>query len=203
MDKLRVNEIFYSIQGEGARVGSPSVFIRLTGCDLTCGFCDTEFESGKEMSLVEILNYIEGFECKSIVWTGGEPGIQLKQPHIAFFKEHDYFQCIETNGNKPVPMNIDFISLSPKVAEHVLLKNYKHFLEVKRSERPKLELRYVRHKGQMALPTPALPADYYYISPMFDGDKVNVENVNHCIKLALSDPRWNVSIQQHKIVGVL
>ena len=70
MKKLKVNEMFYSLQGEGKRAGEASIFIRLSGCDQACGFCDTEFESGKEMSVLEIEEFIDQWPGKWIVWSG-------------------------------------------------------------------------------------------------------------------------------------
>lgn len=74
---LKVNEVFYSLQGEGARAGEASIFVRLSDCDLTCGFCDTEFKSGKELSFEELLAALRLYPCSWIVWTGGEPALQL------------------------------------------------------------------------------------------------------------------------------
>ena len=190
LKKLKVNEIFYSIQGEGARAGNPSIFIRLTGCDKTCGFCDTEFESGKLMSVEEILLHIQGWECKWIVWTGGEPALQLTEEIVDYFKKKGYRQCIETNGGSKVPENLDWVSVSPKVAEHVLEKNF-----------PKgvTELRYVRHKGHTSVPSPSIGAAYYFLSPQFDGNMINYENLDACIKLCQKFPQWNLSVQLHKL----
>ncbi len=69
--KLTVNEIFYSLQGEGGRSGEASIFIRLTKCNLACSFCDTDFADGNDMTLEEILDVIKEFSCKWIIWTGG------------------------------------------------------------------------------------------------------------------------------------
>lgn len=194
MDKLRVNEIFYSLQGEGFRAGHPSIFIRLSGCDMACGFCDTEFESGKDMTLAEIEEYISRWPCKWIVWTGGEPMLQMTQPIAKWFSDRGFKQAIESNGNHPIPMEINWRVVSPKVAEHVVAKNFPHGVS---------ELRYVRHAGQMAVPKPGTTATHYYLSPMFDGARPNKENVAHCIRLCLENPTWKLSLQTHKIVGVL
>lgn len=191
---MKVNEIFYSIQGEGFRAGHPSIFIRLTGCDMTCGFCDTEFESGKEMSNEEILEYIKRWPCKWIVWTGGEPMLQVTQQIAMWFKQQGYKQACESNGNHPIPMEIDWKVVSPKVAEHVLQKNFPYGVN---------ELRYVRHAGHMSAPKPSIKADYYYLSPIFDGLTPNKANIAQCIKLCLENPQWNLSLQTHKILGVL
>jgi len=188
MQKLNINEIFYSLQGEGIRAGTPNIFIRLSGCNLECKFCDTEFISGKEFNVEEILDYISKFNCKDIIWTGGEPTLQLNESTIQYFKDAGYFQAIETNGSNPIPKGIDFISCSPKVAEHVLRKKVKWVNE----------LRYVRNSFQ-SIPQPQIPADYYFLSPEFDGDKMNYQSLNNCIKLIKENPSWRLSIQQHKI----
>lgn len=87
---LNVNEIFYSLQGEGGRSGQPSIFIRLAKCNLSCSFCDTDFERGVKMTTDEILRKIEPYGCKWIIWTGGEPTLQLNDALVALFKEKGY-----------------------------------------------------------------------------------------------------------------
>lgn len=198
---LRISEIFYSLQGEGARVGTPTIFIRLQGCKAkfacySSGIkCDTEFESGKEMSLKDILNWIElnAPQCKEITWTGGEPTDQLNKDIIHFFKDLGFFQAIETSGLNPVPDGIDFICVSPKVAEHVIQKNFPNGVN---------ELRYVRHKGQ-TIPQPNIKADHYWISPHSDGFNINSENLKHCIDLCKENGIWKLSIQNHKVWNIL
>lgn len=193
--KLKVNEIFYSLQGEGARSGSANVFIRLSGCKtqnacLKSGvLCDTEFESGGNMSFEEILNEIEGTHCRNIIWTGGEPAQQLDEIVVKFFKERDYFQAIETSGLFPLPNGLDWVTVSPKVAEHVIKRNFPNGVH---------ELRYVRRIGQ-AIPEPAIKAHHYFISPHSDGDEINYANLYHCIGLVKDNPKWKLSWQQHKI----
>ena len=135
MDKeiLNVSEIFYSLQGEGARAGMPTFFIRLQGCKTkdacyASGIkCDTEFESGSEWELQNIHQWMldENEECKEITWTGGEPLDQLTEEMISYFKDKGYYQAVETSGLHPAPKGLDFICISPKVAEHVIKKNYK------------------------------------------------------------------------------
>jgi organic radical activating enzyme len=103
---LNISEIFYSLQGEGARVGTPTVFIRLQGCKaknacFAAGImCDTEFESGSEWSLESIIKWIDenAARCKEITWTGGEPLDQLTDEIIAFFKDQGFYQAVETSG---------------------------------------------------------------------------------------------------------
>lgn len=191
---LKVTELFYSIQGEGARSGEPSIFIRLSGCDLACGFCDTEFESGKEMSLNELAEFIAQWPCKWIVWTGGEPMLQLTEEIIDWFHAIGYKQAIESNGNHRIPRSLDWIVVSPKVAEHVVKRHNPQGVD---------ELRYVRHAGHTSVPQPAIEAKVYYLSPIFDGNTPNWENVRHCMKLAQENPQWRISLQLHKLLQVL
>ena len=194
LQTLRINEIFYSLQGEGARSGEPSIFIRVQGCSAKNAcfksgvICDTEFESGSEMTLKEIKNYISKFGCEWIVWSGGEPTDQLTEEMIDYFKP--YKQAIETSGINDPPRNLDWIVLSPKIAEHAILKRWKITIVD--------ELRWVRKTGQ-EIPNTKIQAQKYYISPHFDGEEVNKENLNHCIQLCLDNPKWNLSVQQHKL----
>lgn len=194
---LKVNEIFYSLQGEGARAGTANIFIRLSGCQTKYACfasgvnCDTEFESGREMMIPELLRHVKQFKCRQIIWTGGEPAQQLTPEIVEEFSKHLFYQAIETSGLFSVPKNLDWISLSPKVAEHVLEKN---FTKVN-------ELRYVRHSGQ-EIPQPKIRADHYFISPHSDGENLNTENIRHCVELVKRNPKWKLSIQQHKILNL-
>jgi 7-carboxy-7-deazaguanine synthase len=204
MTTLHVNEVFLSLQGEGFRAGHASVFVRLSGCDLTCSFCDTEFTSGKEMTVSElecaiiraVNEVIQTSDVTDmwIVWTGGEPTLQLTAEVVAYFKARGWKQAIETNGNHSVPPGLNWVACSPKVAEHVLAKHFPDGVD---------ELRYVRHAGQPAVPEPQITAKYYYLSPRFDGDRVNEANLKHCIRLCLENPKWHLSVQSHKLTKVL
>lgn len=198
---LRISEIFYSLQGEGARIGTPTVFIRTSGCKAknacyALGIkCDTEFESGKDMTIEEIHQWLQinAPQCKEITWTGGEPTDQLTEEIVQIFKTKDYYQAIETSGLNPVPTGIDFICVSPKVAEHIIKKNFPNGVT---------ELRYVRHKGQ-DIPQPSIKAKHYWISPHSDGFNINSENLKHCIDLCIKNGQWKLSLQNHKIWNIL
>jgi organic radical activating enzyme len=199
--KLKVSEIFYSLQGEGARIGTPTIFIRLQGCKakFACASlgikCDTEFESGKEYTLTEVVEWIKlnANQCNEITWTGGEPTDQLTDEIVSYFKQLKYFQAIETSGLNPVPNGIDFTCVSPKVAEHIIKKNFPNGVT---------ELRYVRHKGQ-EIPEPSITAQHYWISPHSDGFNINSDNLKHCIQLCIKNGTWKLSLQNHKIWNIL
>lgn len=198
----RVAELFYSLQGEGARAGEPSVFIRLSGCSAkyACAaagiVCDTEFESGTEMTVDALLTQVRALSdrCNWIVWTGGEPTDQLDADLVATFTAAGYHQQIETSGVRPVPPGLEFITVSPKVAEHILVRHFPVRLDRTHVD----ELKYVRHHGQ-PIPQPSLTARNYCLSPHSDGNQINRVNLQHCIDLCLAHPEWRLSLQQHKL----
>ncbi len=195
---FRVNEIFYSLQGEGIRAGSPSVFVRFSGCNQTCrvethGFdCDTEFVSGRDLGLEELIQSIKRIAgpCRWVILTGGEPGLQVT-PNLVNGLKFEGFECaIETNGSIDVTMlGLDWITVSPKVAEHAIRQMTAH------------EVKYVRGLGQ-GIPKPVIRADHYLISPAFNGQDLDRETLNHCIQLCKENPPWRLSIQYHKLWNV-
>lgn len=165
---LNVNEIFYSLQGEGGRTGQASIFIRLAKCNLACSFCDTDFERGVKMTTDEVFEEIDKFGCKWIIWTGGEPTLQLTDEIVALFKEKGYFQAIETNGTKKVPMGIDYITCSPK----------QNFEKVKELIPIVDELRFPIMKGDSLPDISILPkSERYLLSPIFDDSEIIQEKV--------------------------
>jgi len=101
---VRVTEIFFSIQGEGTRAGRPCVFVRFTGCDLRCGYCDTAyaFQGGQEMSRDEILAEVERHPCRFVLLTGGEPMLQAELPELAAtLLARGWEVAVETHGQRP------------------------------------------------------------------------------------------------------
>ena len=191
--KLIVNEIFYSLQGEGGRVGKPSIFIRLSKCNLRCSFCDTEFDSGEEMTLDEILIEIAEFGCKWIIWTGGEPTLQLTDEIVSFFKKRGFLQAIETNGTRKLPEGIDYITCSPK----------QQFEKVRALIPHAHELRFPIQKDDAIPDLSVLPtADNFYLSPIFDADQANKENIDYCVQLIKENPQWSLSVQLHKLIQI-
>jgi len=190
---LNVNEIFYSLQGEGGRTGQASIFIRLAKCNLACSFCDTDFERGVKMTLEEVLNEIEDWPCRWIVWTGGEPTLQLTDAVVAFFKERGYSQAIETNGTRRIPNGIDYITCSPK----------QHFEKVKELIPVVDELRFPIEKGDPLPDISILPeTERYLLSPIFDNQQMIPENVDYCISMVREHPEWALSLQTHKLIGI-
>jgi len=211
MKQYAVNEIFWSPQGEGMRAGQMSVFIRFTGCNLRCrmepaddspgGFdCDTEFASGRKMLAGEIVSEARRLVGKDASWyatrkawvvlTGGEPALQVDAELINALHDAGFLCAIETNGSKDVSgLGIDWITVSPKVAEHAVRQLTAD------------EVKYVRGYGQ-AIPKPTCVAIHQLISPAFDGWSLDSEAVKWCLKLIKENPEWRLSMQQHKAWNV-
>lgn len=188
MQKLRVNEIFYSLQGEGLRTGIPTWFIRLAGCNRSCAFCDTNHADYVEMTCQEIVKKLEG-NCKNIVWTGGEPCLQLTDEVVGFFHDAGYYQALETNGTIRPPLGIDYVAVSPKASNKELERNFLYINE----------LRYVVAEGDPLLVPPQVVYGELLLSPMFDGLQLNANNLEYCIKLCKQHPNWRLSCQCHKL----
>lgn len=194
MERYFVNEIFYSLQGEGVRAGTPNLFLRFGRCNLACaqethGFdCDTEFESGRWLGLDEIVAELHDLsaDCKWIVLTGGEPALQVDAELIDRLHAAGYRLAVETNGSVELPTGLDWITVSPKVAEHAVRQRTAH------------EVKYVRGHGQ-AVPKTVVQAEHYLLSPAFEGDEVDPRALDWCIRLCKENPPWRLSVQQHKL----
>jgi len=203
--RYTINEIFFSLQGEGARAGTPNLFVRFSGCNMRCdvkpgerspgGFaCDTEFESGRAMTVPAILTAALKLAPRAgvgVIFTGGEPALQLDKGLVDSFRRAGFGPlCIETNGTVDVaPLGLDWISLSPKVAEHALRVT------------DCSEIRYVRGHGQ-GIPRPRAKAARKFISPAFSGDVLDAETLRWCVELVKANPEWALSVQQHKTWGI-
>jgi len=196
MKTYAINEFFFSLQGEGIRSGTPNIFLRFAGCNLQCskeneGFdCDTEFTSFKRWNSSEILSELKKLNSAGwIILTGGEPTLQVDDELVSALKGQDYKLAIETNGLQKVPSGIDWITVSPKTAEHTLR-------QLKANE-----LKYVRAYGQ-GIPKPGVEADHYLISPAFEAGYLPPKNLEWCIQLVKDNPRWRLSLQTHKFMNI-
>lgn len=196
----KLADIFYSLQGEGHRKGTANVFLRFAGCNLDCkvkthGFdCDTNFEMRHQFATAselvhEAIRHWGGrpWPHRAVILTGGEPTLQVDDDLVRKLREAHFYVAIETNGTKPVPAEVQWISCSPKTSRVV----------IERCD----ELRYVVGAQQPA-PMPACEASYYYVSPAFDGDQVQPGALDTCIDICRSTPPWRLSVQDHKAWGV-
>mgnify|MGYP003629074232 CR=1 FL=1 len=205
--KYKINDIYYSIQCEGYNTGIPMVFVRFSGCNMRCdinpgpkspgGFkCDTEFESGQTMTLDEIsravlkITYNPGpCSCRWILLTGGEPALQVDAEFVQHFQSKRYKLAIETNGSVAVNEKIDWVTLSPKVAEHAVVPEKVN------------EVKYVRSAYQ-SIPKPAVKADHYFISPASVGGAIPKENIKRCEDLVKEHTSWRLSLQAQHLIGM-
>jgi len=188
---LKVKEIFYSLQGEGGRQGAASIFIRLSGCNLKCDFCDTDFSEGKIMSLEQILSQIKHFPCQWIVWTGGEPTLQLTDDCLLFFKRAGFHQAIESNGSSSLSALLDYTVVSPK--------------NIMNCANPQVdEIRLPVRENDSIPPIESLPqAEHYFLSPVFTKNHAETNaNIDYCIKFIKQNPQWRLSLQMHKLIGI-
>ena len=99
----KINEIFYSLQGEGFHTGTPAVFIRFSGCNLRCSFCDTHHEEGTLMSDEQLIDAVSAYPCRMVILTGGEPSLWIDETLIERLHQAGKYVCIETNGTHPLP----------------------------------------------------------------------------------------------------
>jgi organic radical activating enzyme len=112
--KYKINEIFASIQGEGHFTGYPATFIRFSGCNLSCPFCDTRHKSGKLYSLNQIILKCKRLNQRRVILTGGEPLLQADYKFVAALKRRGFIVHCESNGTIMAPSNIDWLTISPK-----------------------------------------------------------------------------------------
>ena len=189
----RINDIFYSLQGEGRHTGRAAIFIRFSGCNLACSFCDTDFSDYREMTdeqiVEEVLKMVpdKDGEYPMIVLTGGEPTLQVDEKLIDLLHERGFrLVAMESNGTKNPPANLDWLTVSPK-------KN----VMVKRCQ----ELKCI-YDGEQKVEDYGIEADYYYLQPCDVGDaRKNAEIIERCIEEIKKNPKWMLSLQTHKLIG--
>ncbi|WP_285798604.1 radical SAM protein [Duncaniella freteri] len=180
---MKVNEIFYSLQGEGYHTGTPAVFLRLSGCNLKCDFCDTEHQSGTEMALGEILERVLPYPSRHIVITGGEPSLQLNDDLVEMLHNAGFYIQVETNGTNPLPEDIDWVTCSPKGESEVRLKRID-------------ELKVVYIGQDVEEIANRYAAMHYFLQPC------SGKNIAETVSYILDHTHWRLSLQTHKIIGI-
>ena len=219
-----VKEIFYTLQGEGAHAGRPAVFCRFAGCNLwsgreedrasaTCTFCDTDFVGtdgpggGKFATAGELADAVarqwpaptpvsersedpdpSRRDVPYVVCTGGEPLLQLDEAAVGAFHAHGFEVAVETNGTRLPPAGIDWICVSPKAGADVVLKS--------------------GHELKLVFPQPDAPPERFaqldfqrfYLQPMDGPDRER--NTRLALQYCLDHPRWRLSLQTHKLLGI-
>jgi organic radical activating enzyme len=195
---MRVNEIFYSLQGEGYYSGTPAVFLRLSGCNLRCPFCDTQHESGTMMSEAEVVEAVKRYPASHVVITGGEPSLQLTASLVDALHAAGRYVAVETNGTHPLPDNVDWVTLSPKSA-------FVDGADVVLTRVDEIKVIYdALHDPAAQLSTIHYPlSTILFLQPCDTGDAArNAEIIRAAIEYIKKDPRWRLSLQIHKILDI-
>lgn len=196
MKMMKINEIFYSLQGEGHNTGRAAVFVRFAGCNLRCPFCDTDFNSGVAMSEEAVVKSVKSYGCSFVVLTGGEPMLQVTKSFIDSLHAIGCIVAMESNGtiNGCYELGIDWLTISPK-SEFV---GQKGMLNNSRAN----ELKVV-YDGRHAVQDYGVQADEYYLQPCDTGDAgENLKIQQSCINFILHNPQWKLSLQTQKIIHV-
>ena len=238
MRTFRVNEIFYSLQGEGRNTGRAAVFVRFAGCNLRCPFCDTEFDTFREMTAEEIVAEIKKLSAPSgdsslftlhssllVVLTGGEPTLQVDEAFVDLLHQHGYEVAMESNGTRPAPNNLDWLTVSPKESPRgtrsealgsaaLLCKEggtrLPDELKVVFDENtdpetyllpPSLQSKAAEPSASFLLPRETPPL--LYLQPCDTGDAArNAYIINRCVDYIKAHPQWRLSLQTHKLIDI-
>lgn len=203
MKRYLVNEVFYTLQGEGVHTGRPAVFVRFSRCNLwsgreqdrataICRFCDTDFTHADSYTLIELVAAIDAAWAgtdgrRMVVFTGGEPSLQLDAALVGAVARRGYYVAVETNGTRPLPA-VNWVCVSPKAGTT---------LAVRKGD----ELKLVYPQDGAA------PEDFawlrfntFWLSPM-DGPDL-ADNTKAAVEYVLANPAWRLNVQTHKMIGV-
>ncbi len=203
-----IKEIYYTLQGEGHHTGRPAIFCRFSGCNLwsgreedrtkaICQFCDTDFwgtdgENGGKYSDTELVQKILSLwpeeTAPFIVFTGGEPALQLDAELVFELKKIDAEIAIETNGTLDLPTGIDWICVSPKANTEIVI-----------TSGDELKIVYPQ-TGINPQDFDGMSFSHFYIQPM-DGP-FKEENTEAAIQYCKTHPKWKLSIQTHKLLKI-
>lgn len=206
-----IKEIFYTLQGEGVRAGRPAVFCRFSGCNLwsgreqdrsdaICSYCDTDFVGtdgplgGKYAVSTAVAKIIDSIwpstytASKYVVFTGGEPLLQLDAALIASMHDAGFEIAIETNGSLPVPVGVDWVCVSPKAGSDLVLKGGNELKLVI----PQVGLKLADYES--------LAFDHFFVQPM--DNALRDVNTRLAIETCLQNPRWKLSLQTHKFLQI-
>lgn len=193
----RINELFYSLQGEGRHTGRAAVFIRFSGCNLRCPFCDTDFTASTPMTTDGIISAVKPWsDCHFAVLTGGEPSLQIDEPLLQALHQAGFFVAVETNGTHALPAAVDWVTWSPKdhFAAHVPPLALDKIDEVK-----------VVFDGchDPECYASLAPGAYLSLQPCDTGDEQrNRQLVSQCVDYILQHPHWHLSLQTHKLIHI-
>jgi 7-carboxy-7-deazaguanine synthase len=206
-----IKEVFYTLQGEGTHAGRPAVFCRFSGCNLwsgreedrataVCQFCDTDFvgvdgvDGGKFQTPQAVAARINALwpesytDTKYVVFTGGEPLLQLDEPLIDAMHDVGFEIAIETNGTIKVPEGVDWICVSPKMGAHLVVLAGDELKVV------------IPQTGQDFVAYESLAFTHHYVQAM-DGLLLQ-DNLQKAIAFCKAHPKWKLSLQTHKLLQI-
>jgi len=193
----KINEIFYSLQGEGYHSGTPAVFVRFSGCNLRCHFCDTQHQEGRIMSPQEIVEEVNKYpKAPLVVLTGGEPSLFINEAFVDELKQKtNKTIAIETNGTRPLPANLDWVTLSPKAA---FAGGDIFPCVVNRCD----ELKVV-YLGQDLAQYNGIEAQHRFLQPCFcENETMRQANMKACVDAVMQNPGWRLSLQIHRVLDI-
>ena len=206
--RYKVREIYYTLQGEGFHTARPAIFCRFVGCNLwsgkekdrksaACRFCDTNFlgttgPDGGIYTAKELVQKIQSLWSLSkspfVVFTGGEPLLQLDSKLIEACKEQNFFVAVETNGTRPIPDRLDWICISPKPRSKIVVKKASEIKLVFPQLEEEMHPRYFED----------FDAKHHYLQPL-DNEKLH-ENTFLASEYCRENPKWKLSLQTHKFL---
>ncbi len=204
MKSFRVNEIFYSLQGEGRNTGRAAIFIRFAGCNLRCSFCDTEFDSYREMTTDDIITAIAPYPARFVVLTGGEPTLQADEAFVDQLHQHGYEVAMESNGTRPAPRNLDWLTISPKPPHITNITHLPHDISLTPHEIKIIFDGITNPEDLLSLFSPFPPKNpLLYLQPCDTGHtEQNARLLHECIDYIKTHPQWRLSLQTHKLIDI-
>ncbi|MBP1541608.1 MAG: radical SAM protein [Prevotella sp.] len=196
MKTYRINEIFYSLQGEGRHTGRAAVFVRFSGCNLRCPFCDTDFKSYRELTAAQIVAAVSQWrDCGFIVLTGGEPSLQVDEALVDALHREGFYIAIETNGTCALPAAIDWVTLSPKSC----FVDHAPALAAQKVDEVKVVFDGIHDPSSWA----TSQAHYLNLQPCDTGNaERNREVTRQCVEYIKQHPQWHLSLQTHKFIHI-
>lgn len=190
----KINEIFYSLQGEGFHSGTPAVFVRFSRCNLQCPFCDTQHTDGTFMSNQDIAAQVARFSANLVVLTGGEPSLYVDTDLCNRIHQLGKTIAMETNGTRIPPREVDFITLSPKFefTPHATLAY---------ATCDELKVVWTGNNDMSLYDN--IHATHRYLQPCDTGNHdQNRQIIRQVVEYCLANPQWSISLQLHKILDI-
>ena len=203
MTVYSLKELFWTLQGEGANAGTPAIFVRFSGCNQWTGreadrakgsadcarWCDTDFETGARVSHEDLMSQIAAWkdEAQLVVFTGGEPGLQLTSALLNDVAALGLRAAVETNGTVKLPPGPCWVTVSPKGGKHALV--------VRSGD--ELKLVYPQ-RGVQPAEVERLEFHHFFLQPRDN----TLENTRACVDYIRGHPQWRLSVQTHKFIGM-